>query len=542
MRKTTIFLALAFLLVLCATPVYAQPALPHAFYGSAKINGADAPEGSRISATVDSGDIIPTQNPVTTAGGSYGINSPLLLVQGNGLSGTITFYVNGVEAEETAIFEVGGGPTLRDLTVPATAPSLVTSAASSVTTSRATLNGNLSNLGTALSVDVSFEWGRTTAYGNTAATATLSEAGAFSATLSGLSDGTTYHFRARAVGDGTGYGADQTFTTRAVSAEVGAPSPPAPPAGTTDVRGKVATTGRFTRSVTAASEDELCTLTIPKDTVGLTEELEPLDEITVLEMDDPPPPPEDAHVIGLAYDFGPDGATFDPPITLEYTYDPADIPEGVAEEDLVIAYYDEEAGEWVELEGCVVDPVTKTITAPVSHFTTFAIVARAAPPPPAPAAFSVTNLSVKPLEAQPKEAVTITVSVANTGGTEGRYTVVLEINGVKEAEKRVTVAAGRSRSVSFSVSKEDAGTYSLVVDGLSASFTVVAPAPVVAPVPLPPPAPPVPAPPAPEPPAPLPEVIPPTAINWPVLGGVIAGVVIIVALLVFFLIRRRRAY
>ena len=287
----------------------------------------------------------------------------------------------------------------------------------------------------------------------------------------------------------------------------GAP-PPAPPAGTTDVRGMVSVAGVFLSSVTAISEDELCTLTIPEGTVGLTEELEPLDEIAMLIMDEPPAPPEDTHVIGLAYDFGPDGATFDPAITLEFSYDPADIPEGVAEEDLVLAYYDEAVGEWVELEGCVVDTENNTITASVSHFTTFAIIG-AVTPLPAPAVFSVSNLTVQPAEVEPNETVTIRLSVANTGGTEGSYSVILKINGVKEEEKSVTVAAGSSEDVSFSVIREEAASYSVVVDGLSGSFTIAAPAPLEKP-----------------------------PINWPVLGGIIAGVVV-VGLLLFLLIRRR---
>jgi len=147
----------------------------------------------------------------------------------------------------------------------------------------------------------------------------------------------------------------------------------------------VTVAGRFTRSVTATSEDGLCTLTIPTGTVGLTKELEPLTEITNVIMDDPPPPPEGANIVGLAYDFGPDGATFEPPIPLTWSYDPADIPEGVAEEDLVLAYYDEATGEWVELV-CVVDTENNTITASISHFTTFAIIWAPPPaPPPAPA-------------------------------------------------------------------------------------------------------------------------------------------------------------
>ena len=51
------------------------------------------------------------------------------------------------------------------------------------------------------------------------------------------------------------------------SPAVGVISSPAPPPGTTDVRGIVTTTGRFTRSVTALSEDGLCKITIPVGTV-----------------------------------------------------------------------------------------------------------------------------------------------------------------------------------------------------------------------------------------------------------------------------------
>ncbi len=289
-----------------------------------------------------------------------------------------------------------------------------------------------------------------------------------------------------------------------------------PPEGTTDVRGEVSSEGVFEELVTAFSEDELCTLTIPEDTVGLTEDLEPLDEITILREDEPPEPPEEADIV-LAYDLGPDGATFDPAITLTFSYDPADIPEG--KDVLVVAYYDEVGEAWVSLEG-EVDTVTKTITVSISHFTTFAIIASAPPPPPpapAPAAFSVSSLSIEPTEARPEEAVTITLSVANTGGTEGRYTVVLKINGVKEAEKRVTVAAGETQEVSFTVAKEATGTYIVNVDELSGTFTVAL---------LPPP-----------PIAPVPEVIPP--FNWPLVGGCIAALVVI-AIICLLVIRRGR--
>jgi len=139
--------------------------------------------------------------------------------------------------------------------------------------------------------------------------------------------------------------------------------------------------GVFTQDVVAASVAGEVMLTIDKGTKALTAEGEPLHKITIAEMIEPPPPPEEANIISLTYDLGPTGATFDPPIVLTFTYDPNAIPEGISEEHLVVAIWNEDAGEWVELEGCTVDPVTHTITAPISHFTAFTVIAPLTPPP-----------------------------------------------------------------------------------------------------------------------------------------------------------------
>jgi len=352
--------------------------------------------------------------------------------------------------------------------------------------------------------------------------AIIKEAGAIPSTIPTLDDlaGTPFMSMARPAPTGGGGGIRR-----------------APPAGTTDVRGQVSDVGVFLSPVTAVSEDELCSLTILEDTVGLTEELEPLTEITMLIMDEPPPPPEDAHIIGLAYDFGPARATFDPPITLEYTYDPADLPELVYDEDigewvsfdedyLVLAYYDEDIGEWVELEDCVVDTENKTITVPISHFTTFAIIARvpAAPPPAlAPAAFTSSSLSISPLEVDIGETVSISFLVTNTGEEEGSYTLTLKIGGVVEETKEIALAGGASETVTFTTAKDKAGAYSVGVDGLTGLFTVKE---------------------APPPPAPPPPVLPPPTlppgVNWTILGPVL-GVAVFLAIFLPIRLRRRRA-
>jgi hypothetical protein len=68
-------------------------------------------------------------------------------------------------------------------------------------------------MGNASSVDVSFEYGLTTSYGSETTPQNRTGTGTFSDGISGLDPGTTYHFRAKAVGDGTSYGDDMSFMT-----------------------------------------------------------------------------------------------------------------------------------------------------------------------------------------------------------------------------------------------------------------------------------------------------------------------------------------
>ena len=90
--------------------------------------------------------------------------------------------------------------------------------------------------------------------------------------------------------------------------------------------------------------------------------------------------------------------------------------------------------------------------------------------------FLVANLSIQPAEVEPNEMVTITVSVANTHDTWGIYSLVLQIDGVKEEEGQVMVGAGGTETVTFYVTRKEPGTYRVFVNGLSGYFTVVAPA------------------------------------------------------------------
>src|SRR4030067_1707888 len=103
------------------------------------------------------------------------------------------------------------------------------------------------------------------------------------------------------------------------------------------------------------------------------------------------PPARQPEIIGSVYDIGPSGATFDPPINLTITYDEANLPAGATEENLAIAPWD--GSQWVELDGSQVNAASNTITAPVSHFSIFTVLAHSAP-----AAFVLSDFDISPAE------------------------------------------------------------------------------------------------------------------------------------------------
>jgi len=90
-----------------------------------------------------------------------------------------------------------------------------------------------------------------------------------------------------------------------------------------------------------------------------------------------------------------------------------------------------------------------------------------------PANLSASALSISPQQVEPGQEVTISINVANTGGETGSYNAVLYINEVVEDSQSVSVAAGASENVIFTVSKSQAGGYDVSLAGQSGQFEVV---------------------------------------------------------------------
>jgi len=93
--------------------------------------------------------------------------------------------------------------------------------------------------------------------------------------------------------------------------------------------------------------------------------------------------------------------------------------------------------------------------------------------PVGPANLSASLLDITPQQVEPGEEVTISINVANTGGETGSYNAVLYINEVVEDNQSVSVAAGASKDVIFTVTKSQAGGYDVSLAGQNGQFEVV---------------------------------------------------------------------
>jgi len=174
--------------------------------------------------------------------------SPVTGSSGTAVSKAVTGLSPGVTYHFRVVGVNSGGTTNgsdQTFTTNAVAPTVSTTAASSVTASGASTGGEITATGGAAIT------ARGVCYG-TSANPTLSDGltsdgsgiGEFTSTLTGLDPNTTYHVRAYATNSvGTGYGSDLTFTTAVTSATLASPSSTVTGATTATLGGTISALG-----------------------------------------------------------------------------------------------------------------------------------------------------------------------------------------------------------------------------------------------------------------------------------------------------------
>lgn len=92
------------------------------------------------------------------------------------------------------------------------------------------------------------------------------------------------------------------------------------------------------------------------------------------------------------------------------------------------------------------------------------------------AEFEVSSLRVYPSETFVGENVTVFVDVKNIGNAEGTYRCTLTINGIDVETKEITLLPGEVKTVTFTVVKNTEGNYTIKIDKLTTTLTVLRPA------------------------------------------------------------------
>jgi hypothetical protein len=115
------------------------------------------------------------------------------------------------------------------------------------------------------------------------------------------------------------------------------------------------------------------------------------------------------------------------------------------------------------------------LTAPIEHFTVFAVLAK-----PTDAAFRADNLLITPLEKTywkffplvvfTGREVTVSVDVSNYGGQPGTYNTYLTIDGQTIEQKSLTVDPSQTGQIVFKVTGLKNGDHTVEVGQLKGEF------------------------------------------------------------------------
>lgn len=129
--------------------------------------------------------------------------------------------------------------------------------------------------------------------------------------------------------------------------------------------------GVVTQATRLQSTDGRVLVSVGEGVVAMDAGGKPLSEITVkaLRSEDLPAIPSGSTfmVAGMAYEIGPDGATFSPPVSLSFT-----LPQAQWGQDYSVKSFDQKSGTWQD-QPTTFDATTGTVTAQVSDLCFFAL-------------------------------------------------------------------------------------------------------------------------------------------------------------------------
>jgi len=90
------------------------------------------------------------------------------------------------------------------------------------------------------------------------------------------------------------------------------------------------------------------------------------------------------------------------------------------------------------------------------------------------AQFEITSIDIKPAQVTAGEIANISARVTNSGGVGGTYYATLSVDGEKISTKDVNLDPGATQTITFFLTKDQAGSYEIEIGKRSATLTVTA--------------------------------------------------------------------
>ncbi len=106
----------------------------------------------------------------------------------------------------------------------------------------------------------------------------------------------------------------------------------------------------------------------------------------------------------------------------------------------------------------------------------------ASSPPPAPASFTPSDLTVTPSQVHSGEPVTIRLFIRNTGDLPGTYHLDISVNNAIAFNRGVDLDGHTGQEIIWSTASNVPGSYAVSAGGLAGSFTVIAKPPRLWPI------------------------------------------------------------
>ena len=95
------------------------------------------------------------------------------------------------------------------------------------------------------------------------------------------------------------------------------------------------------------------------------------------------------------------------------------------------------------------------------------------PPPPLPAKFEASNLTINPRQPQLGQPITISITIANEGEIAGSFELHLIIDGIVRTVQEVTLSGKSRETLTFEVANLTAGQHQVKIAGLGEQFRII---------------------------------------------------------------------